>query len=237
MTRMKILQTKRKIGYTYSSVSGSYPFRSEKSISFESTLERDLLVLLEYDPRVVDVIEQPVTIEYENSNGRKVTYTPDYLVHYRTASSLFINNSNRSRLIEVKPQFALKSKWQELKPKFRVGMSYAKQQGWRFCIYDEVRIRGQYLKNIRFINRYKNYQFDQIEGERITAYLKLVGHTAIDHLLECLYIRSDDKGIALAQVWSLIAEKILACDMTMPLNLGTIVWLNLDEPYGGLIDE
>ena len=33
----------RKIGYTYSSVSGHFAFRNKKSISFESTLERDLL--------------------------------------------------------------------------------------------------------------------------------------------------------------------------------------------------
>jgi hypothetical protein len=234
---MKISQNKRKIGYTYSSVSGSFPFRGEKSISFESTLERDLLMLLEYDPRVVDVIEQPVTIEYENANGRNVTYTPDFLVHYRTVSLLDLNNSNRSRLIEVKPQRILKTKWQELKPKFKIGTSYAKQQGWRFCIYDEVRIRGQYLKNIRFINRYKNYQFDQAEGQRIASHLKLVGHTAIDHLLEFLYVKSDDKGIALAQVWSLIAKKEIACDMTLPLNLGAVVWLNLDEPYGASVDD
>lgn len=234
---MKISQNRRKIGYTYSSVSGSFPFRGEKSISFESTLERDLLMLLEYDPCVVDVIEQPVTIEYENANGCNVTYTPDFLVHYRTANSLESNNSNISRLIEVKPQRILKTKWQDLKPKFKVGTSYAKQQGWKFCIYDEVRIRGQYLKNIRFINRYKNYQFDQTEAQRITSHLKLVGHTAIDHLLEFLYVKSDDKGIALAQVWYLIAEKVIACDMTLPLNLGAVIWLNLDEPYGAALDE
>jgi hypothetical protein len=234
---MKISQNRRKIGYTYSSVSGSFPFRSEKSISFESTLERDLLLLLEYDPRVIDVIEQPVTIEYENANGRNVTYTPDFLVHYRSSCSLEPDSSNTSRLIEVKPQRVLKTKWQALKPKFKVGTSYAKQQGWRFCIYDEVRIRGQYLKNIRFINRYKNYQFDQSEGHRITNHLKLVGHTAIDHLLEFLYVKNDDKGIALAQIWSLIAEKVIACDMTLPLNIGTVIWLNLDAPYGVPADE
>jgi len=230
---MKISQNNRKIGYTHSSVSGSFPFRGEKSISFESTLERDLLAVLEYTPFVIDVIEQPVTIEYKNSNDREVTYTPDFLVHYRTPHSLGVYPSRISQLIEVKPQKILKKKWLELRPKFKIGVAYAKQQGWKFCIYDESRIRGQYLKNIHFLNRYKIYQFDQYQSERIISHLHAMGHTAIDHLLEFLYIKEDDKGIALSQVWQLLANKELACDMTLPLNLGTVIWRNIDEPYEG----
>ena len=71
---MKISMKKRKIGYTYGSVSGHFAFRKQKSIAFESTLERDLLTLLEFNDSVHDVIEQPLTIEYINHNGRSVTY-------------------------------------------------------------------------------------------------------------------------------------------------------------------
>ncbi len=232
---MKISQNNRKIGYTHSSVSGSFPFRSEKSICFESTLERDLLMILEYDPCVVDVIEQPVTIEYTNKNGRDVTYTPDFLVHYRSDHSTNSSLLKTSKLIEVKPQIVLKKKWKKLKPKFKIGTSYAKQQGWRFCIYDESRIRGQYLKNIRFLSRYKNYQFDVYEEKRMIDHLNAVGHTAIDHILEVLYAREDDKGIALSQIWQLLSKQKFACDMTQSLNLGTVVWLNIGESSEGLL--
>ena len=56
---MKISMKKRKIGYTYGSVSGHFSFRKQKSIAFESTLERDLLTLLEFNESVDDGIGQP----------------------------------------------------------------------------------------------------------------------------------------------------------------------------------
>lgn len=47
------MQQVRKIGPTRRSVSGVYAFRGERSIEFESTLERDFLMRVEFS--------QPVT--------------------------------------------------------------------------------------------------------------------------------------------------------------------------------
>lgn len=85
---MKISMKKRKIEYTYGSVSGHFAFRKQKSIAFESTLERDLLTLLEFNDSVDDVIEQPITIEYLNHNDKLVSYTPDFLVYFKEFSKL-----------------------------------------------------------------------------------------------------------------------------------------------------
>ncbi len=76
---MKFSHKNRKIGYTYGSLSGMFSFRGEKAIPFESSLERDLLKLLEFNESVIDVVEQPFTIEYINKNNRATTYTLDYL--------------------------------------------------------------------------------------------------------------------------------------------------------------
>ena len=121
---MKISMKKRKIGYTYSSVSGHFAFRKQKSIAFESTLERDLITILEFNSSVYDVTEQPVTIEYVNKNGRNVTYTPDFLVIFNDPNNL-IHSTKISRkpwLIEVKPRDVLIKKYEELKPKFKIAM-------------------------------------------------------------------------------------------------------------------
>ena len=223
---MKISLKNRKIGYTHSSVSGSFPFRGEKSISFESTLERDLLAILEYDPNVIDVVEQPVTIEYTNKNGRDASYTPDFLVTYQLAPSLYNKSLYRSLLIEVKPRAILKKKWAELKPKFQIGTSYAKQEGWKFCIYDESRIRADFLENIKFLKRYKNHRFDSVEEERIVNHVSDAVQIGIDNLLEFLYFKNEDKDIALKQVRHLISKRILMCDMRMPLTSKTTIWVN-----------
>ena len=69
----------RKIGYTYGSISGIYPFRKEKSIAYESPLERDFLILLEFNDSVSDVVEQPLTLQYKNQKGRTVPYTINFI--------------------------------------------------------------------------------------------------------------------------------------------------------------
>lgn len=108
---MKISTKNRKIGYTYGSVSGHFAFRKEKSIAFESTLERDLLTLLEFNDSVSDVVEQPVTIEYTNENGRDVTYTPDFLVFFNEPDADLLRMQRKPLLIEVKPRDRLIKDW------------------------------------------------------------------------------------------------------------------------------
>ena len=76
---------------------------------FESLLERDLLTLLEFNDSVMDAEEQPFTITYENSNGRKVTYTPDFLVTFHSLpQSSSMPTHKKPMIIEVKPSGVLK---------------------------------------------------------------------------------------------------------------------------------
>jgi len=216
----------RKIGYTYGSLSGVFSFRKEKSISFESTLERDLLTILEFNESVSDVIEQPMTIEYTNSNGRDTTYTPDFLVYFRQPKAALMKPIYKPMLIEVKPRNIIRKNFEKLKPKFKIGIKYARQNDMIFKIYDEIKIRGQYFKNISFLKRYKNLQYNKDEEERILNHLNLVGHTEIDHILECLYVTDNQKGVAIGQIWHLLANKKILCFFGEPLNQRTIVWAN-----------
>jgi len=216
----------RKVGYTYGSLSGVFSFRKEKSISFESTLERDLLTILEFNESVSDVIEQPVTIEYTNKNGRETTYTPDFLVYFRQPKSALMKSVYKPLLIEVKPRNIIKKKYKTLKPKFKIGTKYAYQNDMLFKIYDESRIRGQYFKNISFLKRYKKLKYNIDEEEKILKHVEMVGHTEIDHILEFLYVTEEQKGIALGQIWNLLSNKKLLCFFGEALNQRTIVWLN-----------
>jgi len=236
---MKISLKNRKAKYTYGSSSGYYPFRGEKSIWYESLLERDLLILLEYNDMVLDVDEQPVTIEYTNHNGRTVTYTPDFLVTFKPlplygTQSLY----PKSLLIEVKPHKILKKKFQELRPKFKIATRYAQANDYIFKLYDDKRIRGIELENILFMKRYRKTQFDEIEGYRILEYLKAVGHTQIDHLLEALYATKTKQAIALSQLYQLIYHKKIGIDLGQEINNWSTIWLNVNETYEeGILNE
>lgn len=229
----------RKAKYTYGSSSGYYPFRGEKSIWYESLLERDLLVLLEYNDMVLDVTEQPVTITYENHNGRVVTYTPDFLVTFKSLPSCESQEIySKPQLIEVKLHKELKKKFQELRPRFKIATCYAQENNYIFKLYDDKKIRGTELSNILFLKRYKRTHFDKIEEHRILAYLKSVGHTQIDHLLEALYAVKTKQAIALSHIYHLLYHKKIGIDIGQPINSWSTIWLNINETYEeGILNE
>ena len=121
--------------------------------SFESTLERDYLLLLNFNSHVTSYDEQPVTIFWQDATNQDRSYTPDVLVRYDNAIST---------LVEIKYRTELHEKWPELKPKFKAATAYCRQQGWRFKIITEVEVRGTALKNIKFLNGYRSFDSSDI---------------------------------------------------------------------------
>ena len=228
---MKISMKKRKIGYTYGSVSGYFSFRKEKSIAFESTLERDLLTILEYNDSVSDVIEQPVTIEYINDNGVNTTYTPDFLVYFNEPKTNNLEIERKPWLIEVKPTDILRKKCKELKRKFRVAVKYARENDMIFKVFDERRIRTQVLENILFLKRYKNYVYNEDDEDNILACVHAMGQVKIDIVLEFCFVTEEQKRIGLGQIWNLVANKKLICDIDKKLSLFTEVFVNDDIEF------
>ena len=229
---MKISTKNRKIGYTYGSVSGHFAFRKEKSIAFESTLERDLLTLLEFNDSVSDVIGQPVTIEYTNDNGRDVTYTPDFLVFFNEPDADLLRLQRKPLLIEVKPRDRLIKDWDKLKKKFQVGIQYAHANDMIFKVYDESRIRNMYLKNILFLKRYKRLEYNEEDTMSILSLVHTNGLLSVEHILEHLFVTKEQKGIALGQIWNMVAHKQLLCSLETPLNIKTLVWINENIEMG-----
>ena len=222
----------RKISYTYSSVSGCYSFRGEKTIMFESLLERDLLTLLEFNDSVMDVEEQPFTITYENANGREVTYTPDFLVTFHSSpQSNSMPTHKKPMIIEVKPSGVLKKKFHELRPKFKIATRYAQENDYIFKLYDDNRIRGVELNNITFLKRYKKTHFEAAEEFRILEHLKAVGHTQIDHLVEVLYVSKDKQAVALSHLYHLMYHKKIGLDIGQKITQWSTIWLNINETY------
>lgn len=123
--------------------------RTQSMTAFESSLERDFLLLLDFDPDVEFFEEQPVTIVYHDATGRRRTYTPDVLVRYRT--DRLQARHTKPRLCEVKYCEDLRQHWAEYRPKFRAAQRYAQQQGWRFRVVTERHVRTPYLENVKFL--------------------------------------------------------------------------------------
>ncbi|WP_288740725.1 TnsA endonuclease N-terminal domain-containing protein [uncultured Rheinheimera sp.] len=226
-------QSVRRNVRVYGSVSGNYAFRGTSTIWYESTLERDFLKKLEFDDSVLDVVSQPVEISYLTGLGKSSTYTPDFLVQFCTDETNQVKDLIKPILAEIKPREVLARDWPKLKTKFRAASAFAREQGWRFKIYDESRIRDQYLTNINFISRFKHSSFCEEDAKRLIELLSKLGHCPINLLPAHIFKSDTNILMAISLSWHLVANKIFACDMSQPLTQNTVIWVN--ENYSNLI--
>lgn len=220
---------KRKIGYVYSSVSGKFPFRGEKNISFESKLEEAFLTSMAFNDSVLDIEEQPFTIEYETKEGKVATYTPDFLVEFKFVATTG-NSKNipflKPLLVEVKPRKILRKDFCKFRPKYEAAISYCHQNDMRFRIYDESRIYTPYYENIVFLQRYTRAKYDPHTEKRIMEYLEIVGAATVDNILAAHCNTEVERGLMLGQIWHLLSVKKLSAVLDWPLNYETDVWIN-----------
>ena len=76
-----------------------YSQKNQQHIHFESTLERDYYMLLEFEPNVDYYEEQPVKLYFTHYN-RQLPYTPDCIVHYK--------DDTPTCIVEIKPSKKIK---------------------------------------------------------------------------------------------------------------------------------
>ncbi|WP_082829767.1 TnsA endonuclease N-terminal domain-containing protein [Ectothiorhodospira sp. BSL-9] len=210
----------RSIGTSRRSVTGRVAFGG-KSIPFESSLERDFLVLLDFDLAVEDVLEQPCRITFTDANGRERHYTPDFLVEYGDGERV---------IFEVKYRANLKDEWTSLKPRFRAAIRYAKQNGMRFSIATEVEIRGgAYLANARFLRPYRDYKWTPAIDEHLIKTLVTLGETTPESLLAAAYWTLENRIKAVSSLWRLVATRRIHADLYEPLTMATPIWTTLED--------
>lgn len=155
------LQPVRKIPLSSRSITGKRPSRKTNIIhQFESTLERDLLTLLEFDDEVENYLVQPLIIKYLHQ-GKFRRYTPDMLVYYKA-----ILNKN-PLLVEIKYGEELERKKEVLAPKFDAPKKYASEKGYDFKVITEKDIGTVYLQNIKFLSRYQSTIIEDFYVQRI----------------------------------------------------------------------
>lgn len=208
----------RKIPKNYRNITGILTNPSTHARhAFESTLERDFLLLLNFNKHVISYCTQPVKIFW--CDGLKSRYyTPDILVNYDKA---------RPVLIEIKYRSELQEKWSELKPKFKVAIAYCRQQGWRFKIITEVEVRGTALKNIKFLNGYlslNNSNDIQDKCHKLLANIESLVRTTPENLLSTISTEKMEQAEWIPALWHLVATQQILVDLSKPLNLKSLIW-------------
>lgn len=208
----------RKIPTNRRSLTGLVASRKDgRLVASESSLEQDLLVLLDFDPAVERYEEQPVRIEYRDARGRRRTYTPDVLVHFR--QDIAQEQPTTPLLYEVKYRADLFENWPQIKPKVRAARAYARERGWRFHIITEREIRTPYLQSVKFLRQYRRLQPGDAERRSLLDRLREAGESDPESLLLTIHPEPVRRAELLPTLWHLVAVGDIYADLDEPLTM------------------
>lgn len=201
----------RKIPKNYRNITGKVVLAHAQSstVGFESSLERDFILMKDFDERVLNIEEQPATINYI-ANERNHKYTPDFLVTY---------SDRPAELVEIKYTEDLEIERVEHPIKFQSAEEFARARGWVFAFYTESEIRSPRLKNISFLRNYISDTIHYPHTELIQHILKTTERTIT--VEELLLLASNDKyrqAEVLSSLWHLAATREIELDLEAPLS-------------------
>ncbi|KTF40441.1 MULTISPECIES: heteromeric transposase endonuclease subunit TnsA [Xanthomonas] len=186
--------------------------------AFESSLERDWLLALDFDPRVQAIQVQPFSLHYEH-RGTTRRYTPDVRAEYRLESGM------ATVVYEVKPSEELRLNWSAYRPRFKAAVRYCRDHGWRFKLVTERHIRTALLDNARFLRRYRALPEQDLYVQQLLYTLRALGTTTPQALLAAAYWAEESRMAALPMLWKLIATGRLGADLHVPLTMSAPIWL------------
>lgn len=217
-SRERLIKAQRKVKSNGKTVIGKYPSKVNGfTVQFESGLENDFIAMLEYNSQVKEYFEQPVKIMF-TEGGKKRSYTPDFLVHYKQQKN---SPSVKPVLYEVKFRKHIKKNWKKLKPKFLAAMRHCDEKGWRFKIITEKEIQSQFTENVKFLLRFMTKSPDSADVETLQYAMKELGECTAAELISHYtkdFMRQADLVPAM---WYLVGNKQLKCDLTQKLTMAT----------------
>ena len=218
----------RQIPMQFRSLTGRFASgKIRRSVGFESSLERDLELLLEFDPRVLDFEEQPLHVVWRGPNGLPHIYTPDFLVTYTRFDPQV--DPKLKCLVEVKYSFDLSKRLAQYRPAFKAAVSYAADRGWRFKILTEFQIRKPCLSHVRFLLPFLREDPDEAMEATVLATVERLADRPwfkprICHVLDDLQYRKD-AGEVLRSLWRLVAVGRLRMDFSKTLTTRRQIWI------------
>jgi hypothetical protein len=199
-------------------VTGKVPLTTGRMAHFESSLERDWLILLDFDSRVERILEQPFTINHEH-DGKSRRYTPDVLASYKYAYDRW------TEVYEVKPLAVLKADWNLFRPRFKAAVHFCRERGWRFRIITERHLRTDYCENVKFLRRYRDDPVQELHRDAIFHAFRKMGETTPKALIAGLWNDQEKRYAALAELWRLVATRRVETSLSIPLAMNSRIWL------------
>ena len=211
----------KRIPKSYSNLTGYVP--SNKNIDpapFNSKLERDFLILLEFQNSVLDYQAQPLCIKPKSSQEKLLfrQYTPDVLVNY-------LQGDKKSELCEVKYRENIKNEYKAYKAKFRAARRVSKENNWFFRIVTDREIYNDYFENAYFLLPYKYMEVDQNIFMRMSDGVKQLQDPTPRTLMNYCYKKKWDQASAVHVLWHAIGGRYIMADLNEKLTMDSLLWI------------
>jgi hypothetical protein len=174
-------------------------------VGFESWLERDHVMLMDFDPAVTGVASQPFWLHWQDEEGRSRRHAPDFFARKADGGGV---------VVDVRPDDRIPAKDAGV---FRMTALACGQAGWEFRragTIDPV-VRA----NVRWLSRYRH---QRCRREPAAAGL-LEAFSAGEPLLAGA-ARVGDPVAVLPVAYHLLWRRELGCDLSVLLSGATLAW-------------
>lgn len=186
--------------------SGAWWFATTgEQVGFESWVERDRVMLLDFDPDIVSLSSQPFWLSWQDREGARVRHVPDFFARRRDGSAL---------VVDVRPE-------QRVRARDEVVFSTTKQVcaavGWD---YQRVGCLDPVLAaNLRWLAGYRHPRcLDALCGQRILEAVS--GSLTLAQGVD----RAGDRLAALPSLFHLVWAGAVTVDLASgPLSLASMV--------------
>ena len=205
----------RKLKKNYRSITGHFPsIKNNKSIAFESKLESELFLTLEFDDDIESYMEQPlITITVD---GKEKSYHVDCYAKMKESSP------KKDLLIEAKYTHEIEKEREYFEKKFKAANIAAKKLDIDFVVYNELIHSQKYIYNLDFLYRYKTQPIVGDYDQQIFETLKHQPLTA-QKVVEKLSEKKLEQFQIANAIWSLVADRKLSTDLEQDLNMDSII--------------
>jgi hypothetical protein len=174
-------------------------------VGFESWLERDHVMVMDFDPGITGIASQPFWLHWQDEDGRARRHAPDFFARRADDSGL---------VVDVRPDDQIPAKDAEV---FRITAAACRQAGWEFRragTIDPV-VRA----NLRWLSRYRH---QRCRREPMAAGL-LEAFTPGQPLLAGA-AQAGDPIAVLPVAYHLLWRRELACDLSVLLGSTSMAW-------------
>lgn len=180
-------------------------------VGYESWLERDHAMALDFAPTVTALVSQPLWLFWENERGKSVSHAPDYFVRRADGSVLLVDSRPENR----RPARDL--------AKFAATERACAEIGWDYALWGEL--DPVESANLRWLAGYRNPRCFNVEvAARLREFFAAPGQ-----LMEGAEEVGDPIAV-LPVLFHLMWRQELLCDLSVLLGDRTVVRLaKVDE--------